>query len=256
MTAPLFALSAYLVGSFPTSYLVGRMYGRDLRREGSGNLGSTNVYRILGFFPAGGVLVVDLLKGFLPVWFFPLWDGRTGGWAVVYGIAATAGHIWPVYTKFSGGKGVATAAGTMTALAPVAVTIAFFTWLGTLFLTRTASLASLLAASLVPILARSAAAPRAVVSYALLIAITVWWTHRPNIVRLVRREEFQVDWRRRVAPSDDVERGEEARRPGAQGQEAVRPAKESQPREGSRRGRAAQPGTPRREAPQPGEDGR
>ncbi|MYC19548.1 MAG: glycerol-3-phosphate acyltransferase [Gemmatimonadales bacterium] len=71
MTAPLLTLAAYLIGAFPTSYLVGRAYGYDLRREGSGNLGSTNAYRVLGFFPAVGVLVVDLLKGFVPVWLFP-----------------------------------------------------------------------------------------------------------------------------------------------------------------------------------------
>ncbi|WP_419941688.1 glycerol-3-phosphate 1-O-acyltransferase PlsY [Candidatus Palauibacter sp.] len=201
MTAPLLTLFAYLTGAFPTSYLMGRVYGYDLRREGSGNLGSTNVYRILGFFPAVVVLLVDLLKGFLPVWFFPLWDGRTGAWALAYGLAAITGHVWPVYTKFKGGKGVATAAGTMAALAPVAVTVAFSVWVMTVILTRTASVASLVSASLVPIMARASAAPRSVVSYAILLAVTVWWTHRANLARIVRREELQIDWRRgRVRP--------------------------------------------------------
>ncbi|WP_420462215.1 glycerol-3-phosphate 1-O-acyltransferase PlsY [Candidatus Palauibacter sp.] len=201
MTAPLLTLFAYLMGAFPTSYLVGRLYGYDLRREGSGNLGSTNVYRILGFFPAVVVLLVDLLKGFLPVWFFPLWDGRTGAWALAYGLAAITGHVWPVYTRFKGGKGVATAAGTMAALAPVAVTVAFSVWVMTVILTRTASVASLVSASLVPIMARASAAPRSVVSYAILLAVTVWWTHRANLARIVRREELQIDWRRgRVRP--------------------------------------------------------
>ena len=211
MTAPLLTLFAYLMGAFPTSYLVGRLYGYDLRREGSGNLGSTNVYRILGFFPAVVVLLVDLLKGFLPVWFFPLWDGRTGAWALAYGLAAITGHVWPVYTRFKGGKGVATAAGTMAALAPVAVTVAFSVWVMTVILTRTASVASLVSASLVPIMARASAAPRSVVSYAILLAVTVWWTHRANLARIVRREELQIDWRRGRVRSRGTDRRQDRR---------------------------------------------
>ncbi|MXW68235.1 MAG: glycerol-3-phosphate acyltransferase, partial [Gemmatimonadales bacterium] len=119
---------------------------------------------------------------------------------LAYGLAAISGHVWPVYTKFKGGKGVATAAGTMAALVPVAVIVAFSVWVVTVVLTRTASMASLLSAALVPIMARGSAAPRSVVFYALLLAITVWWTHRSNLVRIVRREEFQVDWRRGRLP--------------------------------------------------------
>ena len=208
MTTPLLVLSAYLVGALPTTYLVGRAYGYDLRREGSGNLGSTNAYRMLGFFPAVAVLLVDLAKGFVPVWLFPLWDGRSGTWAIAYGLAAITGHVWPVYTNFKGGKGVATAAGTMAALAPVAVAVAFIVWVVTVVLTRTASVASLLSASLVPIMARASAAPRAVISYALIIAVSVWWTHRANLARIIRREELQIDWRRGRARSRREGRGE------------------------------------------------
>ncbi|MCG8467300.1 MAG: glycerol-3-phosphate 1-O-acyltransferase PlsY [Gemmatimonadetes bacterium] len=193
--ALLLLLAAYLIGAFPTSYLGGRMKGLDLREEGSGNLGATNVYRVMGLFPALVVLFVDLTKGFIPVWFFPQWDGRAGAWDLAYGVAAIAGHVWPVYTKFHGGKGVATAGGTVLALAPVAMTIAFFVWIGSLLLTRTASIASLFAAIVVPIMARGAGAPRAVVTYCLLLAVIVWWTHRWNLVRLVRREELQIRFR-------------------------------------------------------------
>lgn len=192
MTAVLLVLAAYLIGAFPTSYLIGRWYGVDLRNEGSGNLGGTNVYRVLGILPALTVLAVDLLKGFAPVWFFPVWDGRADTWDLAYGFAAIIGHVWPVYTRFRGGKGVATAAGTLLAVAPVAVTIAMFVWLGTLLLTRIASLASLLAATLIPLLANGADAPRPVVLYALLLALLVWWTHRSNLARLARREELRI----------------------------------------------------------------
>lgn len=197
MSAVLLILAAYLIGAFPTSYLMGKWQGVDLREEGSGNLGATNVYRVLGFLPAVTVLTIDLLKGFIPVWFFPQWDGRSGTWVLGYGIAAIAGHVWPLYTKFRGGKGVATAAGTLLGVAPVAVTIAVFVWIGTLLLTRTASVASLIAATLIPVLANGAAAPRPVVLYAIFLGLLVWWTHRSNVVRIVQRQELQIHFKRR-----------------------------------------------------------
>ena len=200
MTLILFLVGAYLIGAIPTGYLIGRWYKLDLRKEGSGNLGSTNVYRVVGFIPSVVVLFVDLLKGFLPVWFFPQWDSRTGPWVLAYGLAAILGHIWPVYTRFRGGRGVATAGGTLIALAPIAVSIAFFLWLGTVLLTRTASLGSLLAATTIPIITKAVAAPQSVVIYALLIATLVWWTHRANIGRLLRREEIKIHWNRKFSP--------------------------------------------------------
>ena len=201
MTLALFLIGAYLIGAIPTGYLVGRWYKLDLREEGSGNLGSTNVYRVVGFIPSVVVLFVDLLKGFLPVWFFPQWDSHTGPWAFAYGLAATLGHVWPIYTRFRGGRGVATAGGTLIALAPVAVSIAFFIWLGTVLLTRTASLGSLLAATTIPIITwRVDPGSQSVVIYALLIATLVWWTHRANIGRLLRREEIKIHWNRRFTP--------------------------------------------------------
>lgn len=209
MTAFLFLATAYLLGAFPTSYLVGKWYGVDLREEGSGNLGGTNVYRVLGLLPALLVLFVDMLKGFVPVWFFPQWDARAGSWDLVYGLAAIMGHVYPVYMRFRGGKGVATAAGTMLAAAPVAVVIAIFVWIGILLITRTASIASLFSATLVPILARGAAAPRSVVLYALLLALLVWWTHRSNLIRLARRQELEIHFRRRPDRKRGEERAEE-----------------------------------------------
>lgn len=196
MTPYVFLAISYLIGALPTSHFIGKLYGVDLRKEGSGNLGGTNVYRVIGLKPALIVLGIDLFKGFLPVWFLPQWDGRAGAWALAYGTAAIVGHVWPVYTRFRGGKGVATAAGTLAALAPVAALIAAFVWAGTLLLTRLPSLASLIAATLVAPLARAAAAPRYTVLYALLLAAVVWWTHRKNVLRLVRREELRVELRR------------------------------------------------------------
>lgn len=208
MTPYVFLATAYLLGALPTSHFVGRLHGVDLRREGSGNLGGTNVYRVLGLKPAIGVLTIDLFKGFLPVWFLPQWDGRAGAWELAYGMAAIVGHVWPVYTRFRGGKGVATAAGTLFALAPVAALIAAFVWAGTLLLTRLASLASLLAATLIAPLARAAAAPSHTVLYALILAAVVWWTHRTNVLRLLRREELRIELRRPRMVDRSDHRGE------------------------------------------------
>ncbi|MDX1393944.1 MAG: glycerol-3-phosphate 1-O-acyltransferase PlsY [Gemmatimonadota bacterium] len=192
MTHLLLIAAAYLIGAFPTSFLIGKWHGVDLSDEGSGNFGATNVYRVLGFLPALTVVSIDLLKGFAPVWYFPQWDGRTGAWELAYGAAAIVGHCWPVYTKFRGGKGVATAAGTLLAVAPVALLIALFVWIGTLLLTRIASLASLMSATLIPLLARGAEAPTPIVLYALCLSALVWWTHRSNLVRLAQRKELRI----------------------------------------------------------------
>lgn len=195
-------IAAYLIGGFPTSYLVGKWHGVDLGTVGSGNYGATNVYRVLGFLPALAVVSFDILKGFAPVWYFPQWDGRTGAWELAYGFAAILGHCWPVYTKFKGGKGVATAAGTLLAVAPVALLIAVFVWIGTLLLTRIASLASLMSATLVPLLARGAEAPTPIVLYCLILASLVWWTHRTNLVRLAQRKELRIRIGRRGADEE------------------------------------------------------
>ncbi|MFV1987289.1 MAG: glycerol-3-phosphate 1-O-acyltransferase PlsY [Gemmatimonadota bacterium] len=205
----LLIVAAYLVGAFPTSYLMGKWHRVDLETEGSGNLGATNVYRVIGFLPALTVVSIDLLKGFAPVWFFPQWDGRTGAWELAYGAAAILGHCWPIYTRFRGGKGVATAAGTLLAVAPVALLIALFVWVGTLLLTRIASLASLMSATLIPLLARGAEAPTPIVLYALILASFVWWMHRDNLVRLAQRKEFRIRFGKADGRREELQEGQE-----------------------------------------------
>lgn len=185
-----FLMAAYLIGSIPSGYLAGRMYGVDLAEGGSGNLGATNVLRVLGPPPAVLVLVVDALKGFAPVWFFPLVDGSAvPGLAVGYGGAAVAGHVWSVYLGFRGGKGVATGGGALLGMAPVTGLLALLVWTGFALLTRTASLASLVAATSAPLLAAWLDAPWFVVGFALALALLVWWTHRENLGRMLSGEE-------------------------------------------------------------------
>lgn len=187
-----FVLAAYLLGSLPTAYLVGRWRGVDLRRHGSGNLGATNTFRVLGARWAVPVLLVDVAKGAIPTALFPIVDGAADPrWALAYGAAAIVGHVFPIYLGFRGGKGVATAAGVFAALAPGAVLAAFVIWLLVVVGTGYVSLASLSAAvglvgALLLLGARSE-----VLALGVAAALFVVWSHRANIRRLWRGEEHR-----------------------------------------------------------------
>src|ERR1700720_1016959 len=107
-------LISYLAGSIPSADIAGRVRGEDLRQHGSGNLGATNVVRVLGAKIGGAVVIADLLKGFLPVYFLPSYTEtlRPELWALAYGVAAIIGHVKPIFLLGKGGgKGVATASG-------------------------------------------------------------------------------------------------------------------------------------------------
>jgi acyl phosphate:glycerol-3-phosphate acyltransferase len=194
-------LAAYLIGSFPTSYVVARtVKGIDLREHGSGNLGATNAFRVLGWRAAMPIFIVDILKGFLPAFLFPQIDGNVSAlWALVYGTAAIVGHVFSVYVKFKGGKGVATGAGVFLALAPLAVLGGLVLWLALVALTGYVSLASIAAAAALPVLVALSGAPTAVLVLSLLLAAFVIYAHRANIRRLLRGEEHR--FRRRPAAS-------------------------------------------------------
>lgn len=200
----LFVLLAYALGSLPTAYLVGRLRSTDLREHGSGNLGATNVYRVLGAGAAAPVVLVDVAKGFVPAGLFPGWDGTTeAGLAVAYGLAAIAGHVWPFTLRFRGGKGVATGAGVLLALAPLTTLIALFVWIGIVSLTRYVSVGSIATATLVPLLALAFDAPAATVSFCVVVALFVWWTHRENLRRLMAGTEHRFgSGRRRTGVSE------------------------------------------------------
>ncbi len=200
----LFVLLAYALGSLPTGYLAGRFRGTDLREHGSGNLGATNVYRVLGAGAAAPVVIVDVAKGFVPTLLFPGWDGTAGaGLAVAYGLAAIAGHVWPFTLRFRGGKGVATGAGVLLALAPLTTLVALFVWIGVVSLTRYVSVGSIITATLVPLLALVFDAPSATVWFGVVVALFVWWTHRENLRRLLAGTEHRFgSGRRRSGASE------------------------------------------------------
>jgi acyl phosphate:glycerol-3-phosphate acyltransferase len=190
---------AYVAGSIPAAYIAGRVTkGIDLRQHGSGNLGATNVYRVLGAKTAVVVLLFDAAKGALPVLYLPrllapgmLAPGEATWWAIAFGIAAIAGHVRPVFLLWKGGgKGVATASGVFGALAPAAIGITLVVWFAVLVTSGYMSLASLAGAAALPIaiaVLRGVRSPLFAVSIA--VALFVFWTHRSNIGRLKRGEE-------------------------------------------------------------------
>jgi acyl phosphate:glycerol-3-phosphate acyltransferase len=189
-------LLSYLAGSIPSAYLAGKARGVDLRKHGSGNLGATNVVRVLGPKIGAVVFIADLLKGFLPVYFLPRYTEtlRPGMWALVFGAAAIAGHVKPVFLLGrGGGKGVATASGVFLALAFVPMLIAEALWILVFYFTRYVSLASLVGAAVLPIailiFSRDPQSPVFIAS--VIIALFVFWTHRANIGRLRRGEEHR-----------------------------------------------------------------
>lgn len=204
----LVALVSYLIGSIPCGYLAGRLIaGIDIRTVGSGNIGATNVGRTLGWHWFGVVLVLDFLKGFGPAFFAPqaltaLGDTATSSETalVLCGLAAILGHLWPLWLRFQGGKGVATALGVVTAVAPSASWIplgaALAGFLVILGLTRYVSLGSIVAAlvygSLNLALLGAPAEHPALLGFSILVPALVIWRHRANIGRLWRGEENKV----------------------------------------------------------------
>jgi glycerol-3-phosphate acyltransferase PlsY len=187
---------AYLAGSIPSAYIAGKLRGVDLRQHGSGNLGATNVVRVLGAKIGIAVFFADLLKGFLPVYFLPMYTEtlRPGLWALVYGVAAILGHVKPIFLLWKGGgKGVATASGVFMALALVPMLITEVVWIIVFATSRYVSLASLAGAAVLPIAIlgwyRDPRSPVFIAS--VIIAAFVFWTHRANIGRLRRGEEHR-----------------------------------------------------------------
>jgi len=194
----LLLLAAYLTGATPTSYIAGRIRGIDLRRHGSGNLGATNAFRVLGWKAAVPIFIVDIAKGWFPTACFPLWDGRAAPeWALAYGAAAIVGHVFSVYVRFRGGKGVATGAGVFLALAPLAVLVCLVLWLSIVFATGYVSVASIAAALLLPAVVYATRGAGPVLWVGVALAAFVILAHRSNIRRLRRGEEHR--FRRKAA---------------------------------------------------------
>jgi glycerol-3-phosphate acyltransferase PlsY len=204
------AVVAYLLGSIPTGYVVARSRGVDIRTVGSGNIGATNVFRILGK-PAGiFVLVVDALKGFVSCYFVgPLVyrlvvgaledDSATHEFLkITGGLFAILGHNYTCWLKFKGGKGIATSAGVVLGLLPQAFAVSFGVWLVTFAITRYVSVASMAGAFVLPFGAWFFDHSPRMIIVAAIIGVLAIYKHRSNIQRLLNGTENRVGKKREV----------------------------------------------------------
>ena len=190
---------AYLAGSIPFAFLAGKAKGIDLRQHGSGNLGATNAIRVLGPRIGGLVYLGDTLKGMLPALILPMYisASRPGIWAIIFGVAAIVGHVFPIFLMGQGGgKGVATAGGVFFGLAWKATLVALAAFVVVVAITRYVSAGSLAAATVLPISVlffRGAYDPLFAISAA--VSLFVIWMHRANISRLANGTESKIGTR-------------------------------------------------------------
>jgi glycerol-3-phosphate acyltransferase PlsY len=185
------AATAYLLGSIPFAFLLARRRGIDLRRAGSGNVGASNVLRTSGVSLAVLAIALDGLKGTLAVLIAERVSAVPAA-PVAAGLASVVGHVYPVWLRFHGGKGVATAAGVFTLLAPAALTAAAAVFAIAVVATRVISVGSVSAAVTLPIATALMDAPRLVVAGAVLAAAIIVYSHRANLARLVAGTERRV----------------------------------------------------------------
>ena len=192
-------IAAYLLGSIPFALIAGRLNGVDLRAVGSGNLGATNVFRTLGRSWGIAVMVLDIAKGAAAVL---LADWLAGGswWPIAAGALAILGHVFPVWTGFRGGKGVAVGAGALIGLVPAASGVLILLWLLLVVTTRYVSVASIVAALAAAPLAWAFGAPWSYVGFIAAAALFVIWKHRENVRRLLNGTENRIHLGGKGAP--------------------------------------------------------
>jgi acyl phosphate:glycerol-3-phosphate acyltransferase len=207
----LVVLAAYMLGSVPTGFLVAKARGVDIRTVGSGNIGATNVFRILGK-PAGiFVLLADAAKGWLAVfvvakliseWFYPAAGSTAREWfAICAGVAAILGHNYTCWLYFKGGKGIATSAGVLTALVPGPLLIILSVWIIIFALTRYVSLASISAAFTLPFAAWAVGDSRTIILITAVLTSLAIYRHKTNIKRLIDGTESKITLKKRM-PSE------------------------------------------------------
>ena len=180
----LFAIIPYLIGSIPFGLILGKLFGYgDIRKIGSGNIGATNALRTGNKWLGALTLLCDMLKGFIAIIILPQET------FYIAGISAIIGHIFPIWLKFKGGKGVATAIGVLLAINPIIALILVGGWIATFFITRISSLSALsgfLGATIFSFFYEIDLS-----AYTFIITIIIFLTHRHNIMRLIKGEEHK-----------------------------------------------------------------
>jgi len=192
METVLILLFAYLFGSVPTGFLIGSRSGVDIRRAGSGNIGATNVARVVGWKPGLITLLGDAGKGFIPVILCELL-GFGHKVSALTALAVFIGHLYPVFLRFKGGKGVATALGAFLGVAPLATVVLIFVFTLVATVSRLISLASLSAAALAPIVVWFFSYPPPILWMSLAMTVLITVRHRGNIQRLISGAEARLN---------------------------------------------------------------
>ena len=179
---------AYLLGSIPSGYVLGKLSGVDVRQAGSGNVGATNVARAVGKRQGVLTLLADALKGMAPV-AIGLWMQLQPETIAMVASAAFLGHLYPIFLEFRGGKGVATGLGALLIIAPMATMLLVGVFVAVAFPTRLVSLSSIIAAALAPLVLWLFFQPPAIVWMGAFLAAMIVWRHRGNIQRLLAGTE-------------------------------------------------------------------
>lgn len=188
----LLPLMGYLLGAIPFGLVISRMAGVDVRTQGSRNIGATNVSRVLGKKLGAVTLVCDCLKGLLPMYFASLLLAQSAhqeALVALTGVMAVVGHMFPIYLRFKGGKGVATGLGVFLFLSPAAIAISLVVFVAAVFFTGFVSAGSLLASGLIPFWLYLLGASRTTIAAAACVAVLIWFKHHENIDRLIHGRE-------------------------------------------------------------------
>lgn len=198
-------ISSYIIGSFPTAYLfVMAVKGADIRTLGSGNVGATNTFRVLGKIPASLVLLVDIIKGFIAAGviskiIYAKFSGVSlAELGIIFGALSIGGHNWSVFLKFRGGKGVATTLGVLIGLSAIerslasALGLASCIWILVFLLTRIISVASVLTAFVLPIFAVIFKTSPALITFCFIVSSLVILRHKSNIKRFLSGQEKKL----------------------------------------------------------------
>lgn len=187
-----FPLIGYLLGAVPFGLVISRMAGIDVRTRGSRNIGATNVSRVLGKKLGFVTLVCDCLKGLLPMYLAALFLPESGQKELIIaatGVMAVVGHMFPVYLKFKGGKGVATGLGVFLYLSPAAIAISLVVFVAAVAISGFVSLGSLLASGLIPLWLFFLGASKTTIVASGCVALLIWLKHHENIDRLIHGRE-------------------------------------------------------------------
>lgn len=195
LALPLAIVAAYIIGSIDFAVVVGRIYGVNIHEEGSGNPGASNVLRTLGRLPAAMVFVGDLLKGTVAAAMGTIASGTANPmshWALLAGLAAVLGHCYPVFHRFKGGKGVATAGGVLLWVVPLVAIVNAVIWAVVVKLTKVASIGSLIIITITVPLALWRGIEGLGLVWLGLILLLVVWRHRGNIGRMIKGSEQKV----------------------------------------------------------------